>query len=67
MGAATIALTGQGGGAMAEFADVLLAVPLSVTPRIQEAHAITYHIICQAVETEFSKTILGANVTEKTR
>ncbi len=50
MGASTIALTGQGGGAMAEHADVLLAVPLSVTPRIQEVHSVTYHIICEAVE-----------------
>jgi len=39
-----------GGGAMAEHADVLLAVPLSVTPRIQEAQAVTYHIICESVE-----------------
>ena len=51
-GASTIALTGQGGGAMAEYADVLLAVPLSVTPRIQEVHTVTYHIICEAVEAE---------------
>ena len=49
-GASTIALTGHGGGAMAEYADVLLAVPLAVTPRIQEAHSVTYHIICEAVE-----------------
>jgi D-sedoheptulose 7-phosphate isomerase len=49
-GASTIALTGQGGGAMAAHADVLLAVPLSVTPRIQEVHAVTYHIICEEVE-----------------
>jgi len=48
----TIALTGRGGGAMAEFADVLLAVPLSVTARIQEVHVVTYHIICEAVEAE---------------
>lgn len=54
LGAATIALTGQGGGAMAEYADVLLAVPLSVTPRIQEVHVVTYHIICEAVEAELS-------------
>lgn len=65
LGASTIALTGQGGGAMAEYADVLLAVPLSVTPRIQEAHALTYHIICEAVEAELCKTILGANVAAK--
>jgi D-sedoheptulose 7-phosphate isomerase len=49
-GASTLAMTGQGGGAMAEYADVLLAVPLSVTARIQEVHAVTYHMICEAVE-----------------
>jgi len=50
LGARTIALTGEGGGAMAEHADVLLAVPLSATPRIQEIHVVTYHVICEAVE-----------------
>lgn len=55
LGAATIALTGRGGGAMAEYADVLLAVPLAVTPRIQEVHAVTYHIICERVEAELSR------------
>jgi len=59
-GASTIALTGQGGGAMAEYADVLLAVPLSVTPRVQEAHAVTYHIICEAVEAALCKTLADA-------
>jgi D-sedoheptulose 7-phosphate isomerase len=69
-GTSTIALTGQGGGAMAEYADVLLAVPLSVTPRIQEVHAVTYHIICEAVEAALCEKALAptlkANaVTEK--
>jgi D-sedoheptulose 7-phosphate isomerase len=50
LGASTIALTGQGGGELASYADVLLAVPLTVTPRIQEVHSVTYHIICEAVE-----------------
>jgi hypothetical protein len=31
-----------------------LAVPLSVTPRIQEVHTVTYHMICEAVEAELS-------------
>jgi D-sedoheptulose 7-phosphate isomerase len=56
-GASTLALTGQGGGAMAEYADLLLAVPLSVTPRIQEVHAVTYHIICEAVEAELYNSV----------
>jgi D-sedoheptulose 7-phosphate isomerase len=50
LGARTIAMTGEGGGAMAAHADVLLAVPLSATPRIQEIHVVTYHAICEAVE-----------------
>ncbi len=53
MGARTIGLTGDGGGAMAQHADVLLAVPLSATPRIQEIHLVTYHVICEAVESAF--------------
>jgi D-sedoheptulose 7-phosphate isomerase len=51
LGARTIALTGAGGGALAEHADILLAVPLEATPRIQEIHVVTYHAICEAVET----------------
>ncbi len=46
----TLGLTGSGGGAMAEYCDVLLAVPLTLTPRIQEVHVATYHAICEAVE-----------------
>jgi D-sedoheptulose 7-phosphate isomerase len=64
LGASTIALTGQGGGAMAEYADVLLAVPLSVTPRIQEVHTVTYHIICEAVEAAFCGPLANARGSE---
>jgi D-sedoheptulose 7-phosphate isomerase len=35
---------------MAEFCDVLLAVPLTDTARIQEVHLVTYHTICAALE-----------------
>lgn len=50
LGGATIALTGAGGGRCAELADVLLAVPSSCTPRIQEVHILAGHILCDAVE-----------------
>jgi D-sedoheptulose 7-phosphate isomerase len=50
LGLRTIALTGAGGGRCAEFADVLLDVPSNATPRIQEAHVVIYHIICEGVE-----------------
>ena len=49
-GMKTIGLTGIGGGKLARFCDVLLAVPLRETPRIQELHLLTYHAICGAVE-----------------
>lgn len=48
----TIALTGRGGGEMASLSDVLLNVPSSDTPRIQESHILIGHIICELVETE---------------
>jgi D-sedoheptulose 7-phosphate isomerase len=50
LGVITIALTGQGGGRMAEYSDHVIAVPSSDTPRIQESHILIGHIICQLVE-----------------
>jgi D-sedoheptulose 7-phosphate isomerase len=50
LGLKTIGLTGQGGGRMAEHCDVLMAVPLVDTPRVQEVHLVTYHVICAALE-----------------
>jgi D-sedoheptulose 7-phosphate isomerase len=50
-GLRTIGLTGAGGGKMGPLCDVLLAVPLTSTARIQEVHLVTYHAICAAVET----------------
>lgn len=49
-GLKTIGLTGCGGGKSAQWCDVLMAVPLLETPRIQEVHLVTYHIICGAIE-----------------
>jgi D-sedoheptulose 7-phosphate isomerase len=50
LGLRTIGLTGAGGGAVAEHCDVLMAVPLTDTPRIQEVHLVTYHALCAALE-----------------
>lgn len=49
-GLRTMGLTGEGGGRMAAYCDVLMAVPLSETPRIQEVHLVTYHTICALLE-----------------
>jgi D-sedoheptulose 7-phosphate isomerase len=50
IGLRTIGLAGSGGGRMAEHCDVLMAVPLRQTPRIQEVHLVTFHAICGALE-----------------
>jgi D-sedoheptulose 7-phosphate isomerase len=50
VGLRTVGLTGSGGGRMAEYCDVLMAVPLRETPRIQEVHLVTFHAICSALE-----------------
>jgi D-sedoheptulose 7-phosphate isomerase len=50
LGLKTIGLTGLDGGRMAEHCDVVMAVPLRETPRIQEVHLVTYHAICGALE-----------------
>ena len=49
-GITTVALTGEGGGAMAPLADLLLAVPSTDTPRVQEAHITLGHLLCELVE-----------------
>jgi D-sedoheptulose 7-phosphate isomerase len=46
----TIAMTGETGGKLADHADILLAVPSSVTMHIQEAHIALGHVITLAVE-----------------
>ena len=50
MGITVISMTGQTGGAMKEFSDLLLNVPSTDTPRIQESHIMIGHIICELVE-----------------
>lgn len=46
----TVAMTGQGGGACAAHADILLDVPAGQTPRVQEIHICLYHFLCQEIE-----------------
>jgi len=46
----TIALTGDGGGPLAPFADYLLAAPCRSTPLIQQVHICLYHYLCGKIE-----------------
>jgi D-sedoheptulose 7-phosphate isomerase len=49
-GVHTIGFTGAGGGGMAPLSDILLEAPSTDTPRIQEAHILMGHILCQLAE-----------------
>lgn len=49
-GVATVAFLGRDGGACAGIADVELIVRHNVTARIQEAHKLLLHTICELVE-----------------
>ena len=47
-----IAMSGQTGGRMKEYADFLLNVPSTDTPRIQESHILIGHIFWELIEAE---------------
>ena len=46
----TIGFTGESGGGMKIFSDLLINVPSADTPRMQESHILVGHIICELVE-----------------
>ena len=51
-GMKTIGFTGITGGQMKASSDILLNMPSTDTPRIQEAHIMVGHIICELVEAQ---------------
>lgn len=55
MGVHIVSLTGSTGGKMKDFDGLLLNVPSTDTPRIQESHIMLGHIICELVETAMFK------------
>lgn len=50
MGIITISMTGKTGGKMKELSTLLLNVPSTDTPRIQESHIMIGHILCELIE-----------------
>jgi D-sedoheptulose 7-phosphate isomerase len=50
LGARTVLLTGAKGEHAADIADMVLAVPSTNTPRIQECHITIGHILCELIE-----------------
>jgi D-sedoheptulose 7-phosphate isomerase len=52
-GLKTIGMTGETGGKMREWSDVLINVPQRRTAYVQELHLPVYHALCMLVEIEF--------------
>jgi D-sedoheptulose 7-phosphate isomerase len=52
-GLVTVGFTGEGGGKIAHIADHLLAIASCDTARIQEAHILAGHMLCDWIEIEF--------------
>lgn len=49
-GMKTVGFTGKTGGKMGSICDLLLAIPDTDTPRIQECHMLMGHTVCEIVE-----------------
>lgn len=60
----TIGLTGKDGGMMKDLCDICLSFNYSETARVQEHHLMTYHLICEFVESELKQFYEG-NCNEK--
>ena len=56
LGLVTVAFTGKGGGRMAALGDHLFAVESKVTARIQEAHILAGHMLCDWIELDCMDT-----------
>lgn len=52
IGMISVGMTGETGGKMKDICKYLINVPSNDTPRIQEAHIMIGHIICEIVEKE---------------
>jgi D-sedoheptulose 7-phosphate isomerase len=49
-GLLTIGMTGQSGGKLKDAVDFCICIPSDQTPRIQESHILTGHILCEIIE-----------------
>ena len=51
-GLVSVGLTGRGGGQLKGLVDRCICVPSEETPRVQEAHILIGHLLCEMIETE---------------
>lgn len=54
IGLTNILLTGASKGLAADYSDILVTAPSTVTARIQELHLLAYHTICGLIDSHFS-------------
>ncbi len=52
-GLTVVGLTGEDGGRLKEICDIVIQVPATSTPVVQELHLPVYHALCAAVEAHF--------------
>jgi D-sedoheptulose 7-phosphate isomerase len=52
----TVGLSGRA-GKLATLAQHAIRIPSDCTPRIQEAHILTGHILCEIIERELFETV----------
>jgi D-sedoheptulose 7-phosphate isomerase len=57
-GLKSVALLGRDGGSCQDLASITLIVPHEVTARIQEAHKVIIHIICEVIEPALKKAVV---------
>jgi D-sedoheptulose 7-phosphate isomerase len=53
IGMVTVGITGAGGGQVAPIVDYCICVPSDHTARIQEAHILVGHILCEIIDEKF--------------
>lgn len=54
VGAYTVGMTGNKGGKLNDLCDLTIAVPSPVTARIQEAHILIGHILCELLDQAYA-------------
>ncbi len=54
LGSTIIGFTGKSGGMLAELCDYCFQVDYDQSDRVQEAHQLAYHLICDAIERHFA-------------
>ena len=64
MGIITVGLLGHDGGRIKELCEYDMTVPLRETPRIQEIHTMTIHMLCELVEKAIFEEVRNGKIQE---